>query len=227
MGWRRWWIDDAAIRDHGKRGQAVVFDLLVREDMGDGATADRKCVGNEGTMAAPVKGLGAHDGGPGLSRERAQLVEAASELLGLHIISEGTEACIAPAAVERSLTGTFPEPAQPRKMDVSERSLGELDLQRLAVELRGVPRAWNGPDIGEAVYLEGVEKADELFKAAGRVSDGVQMSIARFHRQAVPYRVTSQAPDSRCAVILGRQGSAERGVIRDALPGSSLPNTVS
>ena len=129
----------------------------------------------------PVEGLGAHDGGPTLCGKIPELVEAASELFGLHVISEASEASAAPAAIGGFAALTLPEPSQPRQMDIAKRGVGEIDLERLAVELGRMSRPGDGPDVGEAVNVGRPEEAQEILQAAGRVPDGVQPPHSRFH----------------------------------------------
>ena len=159
----------------------MFFDPLVGEDMGDCSAADRECVGDQRAMAAPVESLGAHDGGRSLSGEGPQLVKAASEFIGLHVVSEAAEARVSPATVRRELTRTFPEPSQPGKVDILECSLGEIEFQRLAVEMRRMPRAGDGPDIGKTGNVVNSQETQEIFKAACGVSDCEELSVRRFH----------------------------------------------
>lgn len=174
-------VGDAAPNDRGKWGHPVFFDLPVGNDMADPATPNRECVGDQRAMAAPVQGLGAHDGGPNLSGDGPQLVKTAGELIGLHVVSKGTEARVAPAAVGGSLAGTLPEASQLRKMDILEPRCGEGDPECLAVELRRMTRAGDGPDIREANDLGGPEETKEILEASCRVSDGVEVPDGCFH----------------------------------------------
>ncbi len=64
---------------------------------------------------------------------------------------------------------------------VSECRLGEIDLQRLAVELRRMPRAGNGPDIGKTGNVVNSHEPQEIFKAACGVPDCEELSVRRFH----------------------------------------------
>ena len=170
-----------ALNDHGKGGHAVVFHFLVGEDMGDRSAAGHERVSDERAMAAPVKGLGAHDSSLEQAGKVPQLIEAAGELVGLHIIGEATKARAAPTFVGGFFTTTFPKPSQPREMNVSERRLGEIGSQRLAVELRCMPRPGAGSHIGEAGDLGRPEEAHQIFQASSRVSDGKEPTSWGFH----------------------------------------------
>jgi len=106
----------------------VVYDLLLGKDMGDGPTPHHERVADQRPMAAPVEGLGAHDGGPTLPGEIPELVETASELFGLYVISEASEARAAPTAIGGFAAPTLPEPSQPRQMDIAKAGVGESGL---------------------------------------------------------------------------------------------------
>src|SRR3989304_10003783 len=73
-------VGDPTLKDHGKWSHAVVFALLLGKDMGDGPAPHHKRVADERPMAAPVEGLGAHDGGPTLPRGTPEPVEARGEV---------------------------------------------------------------------------------------------------------------------------------------------------
>lgn len=88
---------------------------------------------------------------------------------------------MSPAAVGGELTRTLPEPSQPGKMDISECRLGEIDLQRPAVELWRMPGAGDGPDIGKAGNVVNSQEPQEIFKAACGVPDCEELSVRRFH----------------------------------------------
>src|SRR3990172_6035051 len=118
-------VGDPAVNDHGKWGHPVVFDLLLGKDMRDGPAPHHERVGDQRPMAAPGEGFGAHDGGPTPPGKIPELVEAASELFGLHVISEASEASAEPTAIGGFAALTLPEPSQPRQMDMAKAGIGE------------------------------------------------------------------------------------------------------
>ena len=66
-------------------------------------------------------------------------------------------------------------------MNVLQTSLGEIELQPLAVELRRMPRAGDGSNIGEAIDVKTPEETQKVFQAVGRMTDGEELSTGCFH----------------------------------------------
>ena len=60
--------------------------------------------------------------------EIPELVEAVSELFGLHVISEASEAPATPVAIGGFAAPTLPESPQPRQMDIAKAGVGESGL---------------------------------------------------------------------------------------------------
>ena len=56
-------------------------------------------IGDQGTVATPRNGLGAHDRDPLQGCERNEFVKMLLEIRGLHVIGIAAEACVAPTHV--------------------------------------------------------------------------------------------------------------------------------
>ena len=106
-------IGDFAFNDLRKRGEFVGGGWKGAENMADLYIPGDERIGDQGAVAAPGHGLGAHQRRLLLASFRRANREAASKLRGLHVVRVSAEAEIAPAAIEESFRGWRRPPKSP------------------------------------------------------------------------------------------------------------------
>src|ERR1017187_10225249 len=122
-------------------------------------------------MTAPGNGLGAHNCNPLRLRKLYQIVQIFPELRRLHVIGEATEAGVMPSGVD-GITARMPKATQTGDVTVMKAGGMQGRRQLASIELRIVPRTWDGSHIDQSIHLVSFQKLNELRDRAGRVPDG-------------------------------------------------------
>ncbi len=134
-------------------------------------SAHRERVSDEGAVAAPRYGFGAHRGDMLLLGQIGQRLHIFRELIGLHVVRVAAERRIAPSHVGR-IGASMAQAAESRQVDIADAGSLQRVGQSFPVELGVVARAGHGADIryfGHAVRLQ---QADELRQFPGRMPNG-------------------------------------------------------
>lgn len=160
----------------GGGGGEDVADLPALEDQG---------VGDEGAMAAPGDGFGAHDGGGSRAGDLREGVEAFGELRGCHVVGVSAEGGVAPAGVDGVLAAVA---AAAKGFQVGVVDIGgtQRGCERVGIELRHMARFGNGADVDEMADGVRFQKLNKLFDGVRGVADGEEGSIR--HRLMVIQR---------------------------------------
>ncbi len=168
---RQGWLDERGIgdfgsADFGEGGEFVGTRQARAGYMFDGDITDKKGIGDEGAMAAPRDGFGAHEGGAGGLGEFDDGFEAGGEFGGLHVIGEAPEGRIAPAGVHGIASGVA-QSAEAGEVDILQPCLLEGTAEGVLVKLWIMARAGDGAHIGNAVNPVDAEQINEFSNGAG------------------------------------------------------------
>jgi hypothetical protein len=131
-------------------------------------TSCQQRICNQGAMAAPGNGFGAHDCNPLPLRKLDQIVHMFSELRRLHVIGKSTETGVVPTVVN-GVPPRMPEATQPGHVPVVYASGMQSNPQSAPVELWIVARTRDGAYIDQSLYIVGFKKMDEVRYRAGGV----------------------------------------------------------
>jgi hypothetical protein len=112
-------------------------------------------------MTAPRNGFGAHNCDSLGLRKFYQIVQILPELRRLHIIGEATEVGVMPSGVD-GITERMPEATQTWHVTVMKARGMEDRRQFGSVELRIVPRTWDGAYIDQSLHPVRFQKLDEF-----------------------------------------------------------------
>ena len=167
-------VGDAVTLHARERRERVGLRLVRPHEVENGVTACGQRVRDERAVATPGDRFRAHDRhGPGIPRERAEVVQRGRELWTLHVIREPPEARVPP----RGVVGVGSRLAQtPQRLHVlvANPLPRQLRAQGFAVELRRMPRARNGADIDQQMDPDAPQDFHQLLEGAGGVPDRVQ-----------------------------------------------------
>ena len=92
-------VGGLVVDDFEEWGEFVFFGGSGGEDVADLPALEHHGVGDEGAVAAPGDGFGAHDGGGCCGGDLSEGGEAFGELRSGHIVGIAAEGCVAPAGV--------------------------------------------------------------------------------------------------------------------------------
>ena len=192
-------VGDVSAADAGEGGESVGLAAGGAEDVFDGNAADSESVGDEGAVAAPGDGFGAHEGAGLFSGEMKGAGKGGFEIGGLQVVGVATEAGIAPAGVDGIFFGVA-KATEGFEVDVADAAGAKGGREGLAIELRVAAGAGDGANVDDALDAMGAEERDEIVEKAGGVADGEDEGLflgafAR-HRRAVAASEASDAATS-------------------------------
>jgi len=150
-------IDDGIPLHFGEGGELVGVGAGGGHDVGDGDAAGGEGVGDEGSVAAPGDGFGAHDGEAAGACKLDEFQEIAFEVGGLHVVGIAAEAKIAPGGVG-GIFARVAETAESGHVEVFDTGIGEGLWKILLIELGVMPRFRDGADVDEEVDAVGLEE---------------------------------------------------------------------
>jgi len=139
-------IDDGISLHFREGGELVGVGAGRGHDVGYGDAAGGEGVGDEGSVAAPGDGFGAHDGEAVGACKIDEFQEIAFEVGGLHVIGIAAEAEVAPAGV-RGIFAGMAETTEARHVEVFDTGIGEGLWKILLIELGVMPRFGDGADV--------------------------------------------------------------------------------
>lgn len=161
---------------------------------------DQECVRNQGSMAAPGDGLGAHQHDSLPLRQIDASVQVPSERRGLHVVRISTKTRISPATV-RGVRARVPQATQARHVSVMDPSAAQSRRQLVAIELRVMSRSRDGTHVDHSADPVCLEQPDELFNRPSRVPD--RQDDQRCH--SAPRSRHSSTVRIRCSLAGGRE----------------------
>jgi hypothetical protein len=145
--------------------------ILITEDVPNFDSAYGKGIADQGAVASPGHGFGAHDGRALQNGEIDQFVQGRLEFQRLHVIGKASERGIMPAPVER-VDLRVPKPAEGLHVPVADAPVSEKYAQCFAVELRIVPGMGNRADIDKPANTVPLQQMDKLIYTLGRMAHG-------------------------------------------------------
>jgi hypothetical protein len=162
----------------------VRLDSSVRHHVQHRPIPDRERIGDELTVAAPPRALGAHERGPSLLAEPLELHEAGLEFRGRHVIGIAAEPADSPAGVRR-VRGSLAPPAEGvTETRVGDPGAGQRFLECGGVEVGEAAGGGEAPDVGHSLYAVAVEQGEEPLLGVGGVAD--REDLAPAHTRLAP-----------------------------------------
>ncbi len=158
----------------------MFFRLPWVVDMHDLESPDRQRVGDEGPMAPPGHGLGAHDGRDLFSGKDRQFAQGGGKFRGLHVIRETAKRRVSPALIGGIRMGAAQSP-QGFHSAIGDTPVSQEAAQGFPIELRIVPRPRQGPNIDQALNAKGAKHPQELIQGPCGVPYRIQNKAA-FHK---------------------------------------------
>ena len=149
------------------------------ENVLDGNPSRDERVRQQGTVASPGHCFRAHDRAPLFAAHLQKPLHGLVELLRLHVIRVTAKARVAPAEI-RGIRAWVPQAAQFLQVRVLDVLVSQGVGQRVAIELRIMPRTRNRADIDQPLHAVPPQQFDELLDRARRMADGQNERRLRF-----------------------------------------------
>jgi len=192
-------VSDEISPNPPKGNESVNLDALAADNMRCADPAHSERIGNERTVASPGHRFRAHDRGLFLLRQFDQSLQALLEFRRLHIIGEPAKGSVTPAHIRR-ISPRVPQASQPAEMHIADPGAAQLRGERLAIELRVVPRFGNAAHVHDAFDSVRTQQFEELFPSARGVPNGengehsqLWLCASRQRRQFLPPRMIGLA----------------------------------
>lgn len=164
------WVGDARPTHARERRELLRSRRRRAHDVQNLNATNYQSVGNKRAMASPGYGLRAHQNAWPYSRELYRPIYASRKFWGFHVIGKPAKAGIVPAQI----LGARPcvtQASQLFHLDIGDAALSQGWSKRFSIELRIVPRAWNGADIDHAFHSIRAQQFDKLVERPRRVAD--------------------------------------------------------
>lgn len=164
---------------HG--GEGMELNLTVRADVTHCPAPNHQGVGYEPTVTTPPEGLGAHERGRPLGRNRHDVLEGPRELGSSHVIGICPEGRVSPPCVWRSVPRPAPS-AEVRHVCVDDALPLEGLLQSVGGEVGKTARSGNPSDVDQTadiVAAQQHQKSAELMRGMADREDRLRALSTR------------------------------------------------
>lgn len=144
------------------------------QNMKDGFARGKQIVGDDPAVAAPPKGLGAHECASFLAAQLPQLCKAAPERFGHRVIRIVVKALVRPERiyVRRNVSALSPQTPKRGCAVISNLMVPQSLRERFGIELRVPPRSRNCPNVDQKLNARFTQQLDEFCDWPGRMAYG-------------------------------------------------------
>jgi hypothetical protein len=163
-------VGEVRVLDVGEGREGVLLGFGRADDFENANAANEERVRDEGAMAAPRNGFGAHERGRVLGGEIDGVGEGGSEIGRLHVVGVAPETVVAPAEID-GVFAWMAEAAEFFHVDVADFSGAQRGSERVGVELRIAAGFRKGADIDQLPDAILLQQGDEFVDGARGMAD--------------------------------------------------------